>query len=236
MHFNARIRIKTYTNELNPVDSLAADLFPSCNWYERECWDMYGVYFNGHPDLRRILTDYGFQVWMKGFTVLICYRGILSEKISHWLVIMKFDTTTIWCELSKSPSNLPRNTVNLISRTPGKSSPTSVTHPSLTMDRRTKTRRKRRDVDERKPTSNSIASSINLLLLHSGVKNTIRKILYLYLKKSALYQFVQKTSIESRNKSILKLHNVLVKDDVSSILFNSIMILAISSICSSIFV
>ena len=62
MHFNARIRIKTYTNELNPVDSLAADLFPSCNWYERECWDMYGVYFNGHPDLRRILTDYGFQV------------------------------------------------------------------------------------------------------------------------------------------------------------------------------
>lgn len=60
-HFNARIRIKSYTNELNPVDSLAADLFPSCNWYERECWDMYGVYFNGHPDLRRILTDYGFQ-------------------------------------------------------------------------------------------------------------------------------------------------------------------------------
>lgn len=60
-HFNARIRIKSYTNELNPVDSLAADIFPSCNWYERECWDMYGVYFNGHPDLRRILTDYGFQ-------------------------------------------------------------------------------------------------------------------------------------------------------------------------------
>jgi NADH dehydrogenase (ubiquinone) Fe-S protein 3 len=61
-HFNARIRIKSYTNELNPIDSLAADLYPSCNWYERECWDMYGVYFNGHPDLRRILTDYGFQV------------------------------------------------------------------------------------------------------------------------------------------------------------------------------
>jgi len=59
--FNARIRVKTYTNELNPVDSVAADLHPSCNWYEREVWDMYGVYFNGHPDLRRILTDYGFQ-------------------------------------------------------------------------------------------------------------------------------------------------------------------------------
>jgi len=59
--FNARIRVKTYTNELNPVDSVAADIHPSCNWYEREVWDMYGVYFNGHPDLRRILTDYGFQ-------------------------------------------------------------------------------------------------------------------------------------------------------------------------------
>jgi len=61
IHYNARIRVKTYTNELNPVDSIAADLHPSANWFEREVWDMYGVYFNGHPDLRRILTDYGFQ-------------------------------------------------------------------------------------------------------------------------------------------------------------------------------
>jgi len=59
--YNARIRVKTYTNELNPVDSVAGDLHPANNWYEREVWDMYGVYFNGHPDLRRILTDYGFQ-------------------------------------------------------------------------------------------------------------------------------------------------------------------------------
>ena len=62
IHYNARIRVKTYTNELNPVDSIAADIHPSANWFEREVWDMYGVYFNGHPDLRRILTDYGFQV------------------------------------------------------------------------------------------------------------------------------------------------------------------------------
>ena len=62
VHYNARIRVKTYTNELNPVDSIAADIHPSANWFEREVWDMYGVYFNGHPDLRRILTDYGFQV------------------------------------------------------------------------------------------------------------------------------------------------------------------------------
>jgi len=61
IEFNARIRVKTYTNELNPVDSVAGDIHPANNWYEREVWDMYGVYFNGHPDLRRILTDYGFQ-------------------------------------------------------------------------------------------------------------------------------------------------------------------------------
>jgi len=61
VNYNARIRVKTYTNELNPVDSVAADIHPSANWFEREVWDMYGVYFNGHPDMRRILTDYGFQ-------------------------------------------------------------------------------------------------------------------------------------------------------------------------------
>merc|ERR1739848_20596 len=58
---NARIRVKSYTNELNPVDSIADNIHPSANWYEREVWDMFGVYFNGHPDLRRILTDYGFS-------------------------------------------------------------------------------------------------------------------------------------------------------------------------------
>lgn len=57
---NRRIRIKTTTDEATPVDSIA-DLYPTANWFEREVWDMYGVYFNNHPDLRRILTDYGFE-------------------------------------------------------------------------------------------------------------------------------------------------------------------------------
>ncbi|XP_063235300.1 NADH dehydrogenase [ubiquinone] iron-sulfur protein 3, mitochondrial [Bacillus rossius redtenbacheri] len=60
LRYNARIRVKTYTDELSPVDSVN-DVFKAANWYEREIWDMYGVFFANHPDLRRILTDYGFE-------------------------------------------------------------------------------------------------------------------------------------------------------------------------------
>ncbi|XP_067004582.2 NADH dehydrogenase [ubiquinone] iron-sulfur protein 3, mitochondrial isoform X2 [Anabrus simplex] len=60
LRFNSRIRVKTYTDELSPIDSVN-DVFKAANWYEREIWDMYGVFFANHPDLRRILTDYGFE-------------------------------------------------------------------------------------------------------------------------------------------------------------------------------
>ncbi|XP_032520207.2 NADH dehydrogenase [ubiquinone] iron-sulfur protein 3, mitochondrial [Danaus plexippus] len=60
LRYNARIRVKTYTDELTPIDS-ACEVFKAANWYEREIWDMYGVFFANHPDLRRILTDYGFE-------------------------------------------------------------------------------------------------------------------------------------------------------------------------------
>ncbi|MCA0401132.1 MAG: NADH-quinone oxidoreductase subunit C [Proteobacteria bacterium] len=55
-----RIRVKVQVDEATPVPS-AVDVFPGANWYEREAYDMYGVAFTGHPDLRRLLTDYGFQ-------------------------------------------------------------------------------------------------------------------------------------------------------------------------------
>lgn len=60
LRFNSRIRVKTYTDELTPIES-ANDVHKAANWYEREIWDMYGVFFANHPDLRRILTDYGFE-------------------------------------------------------------------------------------------------------------------------------------------------------------------------------
>src|SRR3546814_12344679 len=60
MKNNQRIRVKVTTDEDTPVPSVA-DIFPTANWFERECWDLYGVFFSNHPDLRRILTDYGFE-------------------------------------------------------------------------------------------------------------------------------------------------------------------------------
>jgi NADH dehydrogenase (ubiquinone) Fe-S protein 3 len=60
IRFNQRIRVRTYTDELTPVQS-STPVFNGSNWYEREIWDMYGVFFANHPDLRRILTDYGFE-------------------------------------------------------------------------------------------------------------------------------------------------------------------------------
>ena len=57
---NRRVRIKISTDEDTPVPS-AVDAFPAADWFEREAYDLYGILFDGHPDLRRILTDYGFE-------------------------------------------------------------------------------------------------------------------------------------------------------------------------------
>ena len=57
---NHRIRVKLSTGEGQPVPSVTG-VFTSAGWYEREAWDLYGIFFSGHPDLRRLLTDYGFE-------------------------------------------------------------------------------------------------------------------------------------------------------------------------------
>jgi NADH-quinone oxidoreductase subunit C len=57
---NTRIRVKVAAGEETPVPSVVS-VYPSAGWYEREAWDMYGIFFSDNPDLRRILTDYGFD-------------------------------------------------------------------------------------------------------------------------------------------------------------------------------
>jgi NADH-quinone oxidoreductase subunit C len=57
---NVRVRLKVMTDEETPVPSLTP-IFPGADWFEREAYDLYGIVFRGHPDLRRILTDYGFD-------------------------------------------------------------------------------------------------------------------------------------------------------------------------------
>ena len=58
--YNSRLRLKVFVNEITSVPS-SVDVFINANWWEREIWDLYGIYFDKHPDLRRILTDYGFE-------------------------------------------------------------------------------------------------------------------------------------------------------------------------------
>ena len=60
MTHNQRVRVKVRTDEKKPVPSVVS-VFSSANWWERETWDLLGIYFSDHPDLRRILTDYGFE-------------------------------------------------------------------------------------------------------------------------------------------------------------------------------
>ena len=57
---NARIRLRAQADETTQVPSII-DVFPGADWFERECYDLYGVIFTGHPDMRRLLTDYGFD-------------------------------------------------------------------------------------------------------------------------------------------------------------------------------
>lgn len=105
LRYNARIRVKTYTDELTPVDS-CCEVYKAANWYEREIWDMYGVFFANHPDLRRILTDYGFEghPFRKDFPltgfVEVRYddevKRVVVEPVELSQEFRKFDLSSPW--------------------------------------------------------------------------------------------------------------------------------------------
>ncbi|NCX94534.1 MAG: NADH-quinone oxidoreductase subunit C, partial [Gammaproteobacteria bacterium] len=60
LHHNRRVRLKVYLDANDPMLESLVDVWPAANWQEREAFDLFGIFFIGHPDLRRILTDYGF--------------------------------------------------------------------------------------------------------------------------------------------------------------------------------
>ncbi|KAJ2665289.1 putative NADH-ubiquinone oxidoreductase 30.4 kDa subunit, mitochondrial [Coemansia sp. RSA 1200] len=115
--YNARIRVKTYADEAQPVPS-AAPLFSSAIWGEREVWDMYGIFFTGHPDLRRILTDYGFEGHpmrkdfpIHGYTE-VRYdeekKRVVSEPIELAQAFRNWDYSSAWEQTGDGRDNAPK--------------------------------------------------------------------------------------------------------------------------------
>ena len=86
---NWRIRLKTFTgNENPPIVQSVTGIWNSANWFEREAFDLFGIYFDGHPDLRRILTDYGFigHPFRKDFPLsgnLEVFHDDLEQKVKY---------------------------------------------------------------------------------------------------------------------------------------------------------
>ncbi|XP_015369555.1 PREDICTED: NADH-ubiquinone oxidoreductase subunit 9 [Diuraphis noxia] len=116
LRFNTRLRVKTYTDELTPIDSITS-IYEGANWYEREIWDMFGVFFTNHPDLRRILTDYGFEghPFRKDFPlsgyVEVRYddekRRVVVEPLEMSQEFRRFELSTPWEQFPNFSSAKP---------------------------------------------------------------------------------------------------------------------------------
>merc|ERR1711872_450074 len=114
--FNSRIRVKTYTDELTPIESVN-DIFKAANLNEREVWDMFGVYFSNHPDLRRILTDYGFDghPFRKDFPLSGYYecryddevQRIVRDPVELAQEFRKYDLNSPWESFPNFRSDVP---------------------------------------------------------------------------------------------------------------------------------
>lgn len=106
--YNTRLRVKLFVNEVTPVPTLE-NVYPNAGWYEREAWDMFGVYFQENKDLRRILTDYGFEGYplrkdfpLSGF-VEVRYddsqRRVVVEPLEMAQEFRLFDFSSPWEKL-----------------------------------------------------------------------------------------------------------------------------------------
>jgi NADH-quinone oxidoreductase subunit C len=111
---NQRIRVKLSTGEDEPVDSVAS-VFSSAIWFEREAFDLYGIFFADHPDLRRILTDYGFEGYplrkdfpLTGY-VEVRYdsdqRRVVYEPVKLTQEFRTFDFTSPWEGILRLPGD-----------------------------------------------------------------------------------------------------------------------------------
>lgn len=102
---NCRIRVKLNVEDAEAVPTVC-EVFPAANWFEREVWDMYGIFFLYHPDLRRILTDYGFEGHpqrkdfpLTGFVELRYdedQKRVVYEKVKLNQAFRSFDFTSPW--------------------------------------------------------------------------------------------------------------------------------------------
>lgn len=103
--FNSRIRVKTFVDEVTPLVS-AVSVFPAATWWEREVWDLYGVFFEENEEIKRILTDYGFEghPLRKDFP-LSGYvesryddklKRVVCEPLEHAQEFRSFDFTSGW--------------------------------------------------------------------------------------------------------------------------------------------
>lgn len=110
VRFNARIKVKVCVDELTSIPS-AVSIYPSAGWAERETWDMFGIFFKGNPDLRRILTDYGFEGYplrkdfpLSGY-VEVRYdsakRRVVCEPLEMTQEFRLFDFTSPWEKIGK---------------------------------------------------------------------------------------------------------------------------------------
>jgi len=110
---NQRVRVKVQTDESTPVPS-AASVYSAAPWFEREAYDLYGVWFSDHPDLRRILTDYGFEGHplrkdfpLTGFVELRwddLQRRVIYEPVKLQQEFRRFDFLSPW---EGAPAVLP---------------------------------------------------------------------------------------------------------------------------------